>query len=144
MSKLESKIARTERALANEGDDDKEFAEYEAQRAAELADYEAKRAAAVAEEQQRQAAAAAEEKARKAKLAKELAARAADFKKGDKVKLSASGCEAPEDYDWSRDAMQPGDVGIVLSARVVDEIVDVFLKGPSGRTDSYSAVDLLK
>jgi len=79
--------------------------------------------------------------------AREEATRVAgQFRKGTKIQLSPSGCEEAPDYDWGRDALKPGDLGEVLSCRIVNDLVDVFVdvfvKGPSGRTDSYNAVDL--
>lgn len=64
------------------------------------------------------------------------------FKKGTKVRLSKKGGQAPSGYDWSDDAIMPGDVGEVLVCRVLDGVVDVFVKGPRGRTCSYDADQL--
>merc|ERR1711920_694990 len=84
-----------------------------------------------------------------AKAVKEAAEKRAEearwiqkFKKGTKVKLSERGHQAPPEYDWSDDAIKPGDVGEVLVCRMLYGVVDVFLKGPHGRTGSYDAEHL--
>jgi len=66
----------------------------------------------------------------------------AQFKPGDKVRLNEQGCDAPPSYDWSAEVLRPGDVGEVLSCRVLRGELDVFLRGPRGRTESYLADDL--
>lgn len=66
----------------------------------------------------------------------------AQFRPGDKVRLSKQGCEAPLGYDWSDEVMRPGDVGEVLSCRVIQGVLDIFLRGPRGRTESYDAIDI--
>merc|ERR1712129_5589 len=80
----------------------------------------------------------------RARRAVQLQAMLQLFRRGDRVRLNAQGCAEDPDYDWSGDALQPGDLGDVLSCQILDDDVYVFLRGPGGRTDSYSAGDLEK
>jgi len=100
----------------------------------------------------REAQGKADDQAEQERLNKEAAAEAErrakeaqwmnKFKKGTKVRLSRKGKQAPPGYDWSDDAIMPSDVGEVLVCRLVQGEVDVFIKGPRGRTCSYDADQL--
>eukprot|EP00811_Abedinium_folium_P026280 NODE_3847_length_1975_cov_1.765152.p1 GENE.NODE_3847_length_1975_cov_1.765152~~NODE_3847_length_1975_cov_1.765152.p1 ORF type:complete len:515 (-),score=196.93 NODE_3847_length_1975_cov_1.765152:57-1601(-) len=72
------------------------------------------------------------------------------FNVGTRVRLSAKGLEADEDYDWSEDPMRPGEVGRVYVLENPQESApgesagasEVCVVGPRGDSGYYDAADI--
>merc|ERR1719487_2299243 len=56
------------------------------------------------------------------------------FARGTKVRLNAAGCVVPEQYEWWKDPLAPGDVGEVVESR---RNGDMRIRGPNGKLAWY-------